>query len=220
MTTAEKSEKTIRLLIVDDHKMVRDGLKMMIESFRNDLPAQVDEAESGREALLKVGRRPYDLVIMDYRLPDANGAETIQAMLRSHPRLAVIGLSNYDELAQVENMIEAGANGYLLKNIDTRELQMAIRQALQYKTYYSSEIMIKLLQKEEETKAVVRPLSPREKQILHCIVLEWNDEQIAQHLGISKRTIQTHRSNMFHKLKVRNIAGLVKAAIRLGLVPG
>lgn len=208
------------MLIVDDHKMVRDGLKMMIGSFRNSLPVIVDEAETCREALVKTERKPYDLVIIDYHLPDGSAADTVLQMLRAHPSLAILALSNNDELTVVQNMLDAGTVGYLLKNIDARHLESAIQHALRHQSYYSNEISLKLLQQKELLKPGIslKLITPREKEVLRCILLEWKDDEISLNLGISKRTVQVHRSNLMRKLKVKNVAGLVKVAIRMGFL--
>ena len=215
--TCMKTENQLCILIVDDHKMVRDGLKVMIHSFRQHLPAQIEEADSSREALRKTARKSYDLVIMDYHLPDGTAVDTVLRLKRARPMLPVLALSNSDELKLVQSILDAGAIGYLLKNIEARELQLAIGRAMLHQPYFSNEIALRLLQQQGKMKPVAAPLTPREREVLKCILDEWKDDKIAAELGISKRTVQVHRSNLMQKLQVKNIAGLVKVALREGL---
>src|SRR5688572_4464098 len=130
MVSMEIPVKVIRLLIVDDHQMVRDGIRTMLESKEDFLKFEIDEAENGEVALQKVVKREYDIVLMDYQLPGMNGTETLQQIRLYKKDLRVLALSNYDEYSYVKNMVANGANGYILKNIDPSQLLQAINSVI------------------------------------------------------------------------------------------
>lgn len=212
----------IRLLIVDDHQMVRDGIKVMLNSLKKQFQFIIDEAESGEEAIRKIIYKDFDIVIIDYKLPGVNGAQAVQDILLYKPKTKVLALSNYDELPYVEKMIASGAKGYVLKNIEPSQLMNAIRSLLSDNFYYSNEVALKLIEdaKKETIKHVRQKheLTKREIEVLKMIAMEMTNEEIADKLFVGKRTIDTHRQNLLNKLHARNTVGLVKAAYKLGLV--
>jgi DNA-binding NarL/FixJ family response regulator len=215
-------QKIVQILIVDDHKLLRQGLKKMVSSLKPNLNAQISEAESGAQAIVKIGQKDFDLVIMDYQMPDTSGLETIRSILRFKSRLKIIVLSNYDELVFVESVRDAGAKGYLLKNIEADELLKAINTVLSGKIYYSNEIALKLIEASENNNSRIillkNKLTKRELEVLKLIAMGFTDKEISERLFISKRTIDTHRQNLKQKLIVKNTAGLVKAAFKMNLV--
>jgi DNA-binding NarL/FixJ family response regulator len=212
----------IRMLIVDDHKMVRDGLRVMLSSLKKSLHIDIDEAESGEEAILKTERKAFDMLIIDYQLPHKSGAETIAAIRRFRPGIKVLALSNYDELPYIQSMLDAGANGYVLKNIEPPQMLNAIHTILSGQAYYSNEVAIKLINlnesKVKERLLDKNKLTKREKEVLKLIGMEYTNEEIAGKLSLSKRTIDAHRQNIIIKLHAKNTVGLVKAAFRLNLI--
>jgi len=145
-----KEKEIVNVLIVDDHKMLRDGLKVMLASLKKWIHFKVMEAESGEEALLKITRNPFQLIILDYNMPGISGSETVYRILRFKPKMKILALSNYDELPYIQNMIDAGAKGYVLKNIEPSEMLHAIKTIFSDKRYYCNEVAIKLLEAEEE----------------------------------------------------------------------
>lgn len=212
----------INLLIVDDHQMVRDGIKVMLQSKKDIFQFIIDEAENGDEALKKVLRKPYDIILMDYQMPDQTGAQVAENILKYQPRAKILALSNYEELAYVEKMIACGAKGYVLKNIEPTQLLMAIRTLLENKTYYSNEVSSKLLDAtgKNNINAILEKhgLTKRELEVLQMIAQEMTNEEIAEKLFVGKRTVDTHRQNLLNKLHARNTVGLIKAAFKLELV--
>jgi DNA-binding NarL/FixJ family response regulator len=221
--------KKLKLLIVDDHKMVRDGIKLMLESQEDKYKFVFEEAETGEEAVEKVQNSNFDTIIMDYQLPTINGAETTRLILNAKPQSKVLALSNYDEYAYIDNMVAAGAKGFVLKNIGVRDLITAIESVLNDKNYYSNDVAVKIInfgqaenrQISEKNKSrflALDVLSKRELEILRLIAAEYTNEEIANKLFISKRTVDTHRQNLLNKLGVKNTAGLVKYAIELKLM--
>ena len=223
--------KIIHLLIVDDHPIIRDGLRNMLESQKDYANFKVYEAENEAEAIDVVANVPIDCVIMDFQLPDKKGHEITKSILEINPNLKVLGLSNYDEYAYALDMLKAGARGYVLKNVGIKDLVSAIEQIMDGKVYYSNDIANKLINHklkqlliEEESSAarfledMPTPLSNREKQIIRLIAGEYTNEEIANKLSLSKRTVDNHRQNMLNKLQLRNTAGLVRYAYQHGLI--
>ncbi len=223
--------KVIHLLIVDDHPIIRDGLRNMLEPQKDYANFKVYEAENEAEAIEAVANNPIDCVIMDFQLPDKKGHEITTSILEINPSLKVLGLSNYDEYAYALDMLKAGARGYVLKNVGVKDLVSAIEQIMEGKVYYSNDIANKLINHklkqlliEEESSAArllddsPSPLSNREKQIIRLIAGEYTNEEIAQKLSLSKRTVDNHRQNMLNKLQLRNTAGLVRYAYTHGLI--
>jgi len=221
-TTKLKENEIVHVLIVDDHKMVRDGLKVMLASLKKWMHFKVMEAESGEQALLKITRNPFDLIILDYNMPGISGTETIYRMLRFKPTMNILALSNYDELSYIQDMMDAGAKGYVLKNIEPAEMLNAVKTILSGKKYYCNDVAIKLLEAEEEkTMEKIRSkkiLTRRESEVLQMIAAGMTNDEIAQKLFVAKRTVDTHRQNLIRKLDVKNTVGLLRAAYKLKLV--
>ena len=214
--------KEINVLIVDDHQMLRQGLKKMLLSLKPYRTIKVTEAENGKSALHKIEKTDFDLVFMDYQMPGLSGTESIYRILRYKPDLKIITLSNYEELSFVESVRDAGAKGYLLKNIESAELLKAINTILAGNVYYSNDIAIKLLEAAEnkpvENNRSKSKLTRREMDVLKLVALELTNNEIGERLFISPRTVGTHRRNIMLKLQVKKSIGLLKEALRLELL--
>lgn len=214
--------ETVTVLLVDDHKMLRDGLKLMLASLAPRFVFRVSEVDSGELALRKISEVLPGLVILDYKMPGISGVETIRRMLRYQPAMKILVLSNYDELPGIQMVIEAGAMGYVLKSIEPAEMSKAIRTVLSGQTYYCSEVALKIIEASKESGESPlhdKPLlTSRETEVLRLIAMEYTNEEIARKLFVARRTIDTHRQNLLLKLGVKNTAGLVKAAIKRNLV--
>jgi len=212
----------VNLLIVDDHKMIRDGIHVMLSSLKKFYQFKITEAESGEEAIHIISRKDFDIVIIDYRLPGMTGVQTVEEIMRYKPGIRMLALSNYDELAYIESMIAAGAKGYILKNIEPSQLLNAIRTLMEDKVYYSNEVAIKLIEghkkKTVHSSFTRNRLTKREIEVLKLIAMEMTNEEIARELSVGKRTVDTHRQNLLMKLQVKNTVGLTKAAYALNLV--
>ncbi len=213
---------TIHILIVDDHQMVRQGLKKMLLSLNSTFLIKTSEADCGKKAIEKLNQKQYDIVFIDYQMPENSGLETINQILRFKPAQKIIVISNYDQLAYLESVRSAGAMGYLLKNIESPELLKAINRILQGKLYYSNDVMLKLIEAEErnvvQENKIKNLLTKREIEVLRLIANELNNDQIGKKLFISPKTVQSHRQNLLIKLGVKNTAGLVKNAYQLKLI--
>ena len=151
-----------------------------------------------------------------------NGAKTTEDILLYRHDVKVLALSNYDEVSYAESMLAAGAKGYILKNIEPLQLLTAIRTILSGKNFYSNEIALKLLEaSQNDERSIIKnknALTPREIEVLKLICQEKKNEQIANELCISKRTVDTHRQNLLLKLQVKNTVGLIKAAYKMELL--
>ncbi len=211
---------TIRVLIADDHTIMRAGLRSLLE--KEDQIEVVAEAENGRRAVqLAVEHKP-DVVVMDVSMPDLNGIEATSQVLESLPDAKVIALSMHTDKRFVMGMLRAGASGYLLKDCASQELASAIVSVASNKKYLSPDIAGVVIedslyggQQEEESASSM--ISAREREVLQLIAEGWSTKQIASHLYVSVKTIETHRRQIMKKLDLHNIADLTKYAIREGL---
>ena len=212
----------ISLLIIDDHQMVRDGIRVMLESKEKFLRFEIDEAENGEIAIRKILKKDFDIILIDYQLPGMSGTETLQKIRLYKKDIKVLALSNSDEISQIKSMLNEGVNGYILKNIEPSQLIQAIQSVLADIPYYSNEVAIKLIEsaKNSDKTMVLEKsgLTKRELEILKMIALEMTNDEIAKSLFISKRTVDTHRQNLLNKLSVKNTAGLIKAAYEFNLL--
>jgi DNA-binding NarL/FixJ family response regulator len=220
MNVMNDTPRLINLLIIDDHKMIRDGISVMLNSLKKFYEFNITEAESGEEAIKIISRSDFDVIIIDYRLPGMTGAETVQNILKYRPGMRILALSNYDELAYIQSMLSAGAMGYILKNVEPMQLYAAIKTVLDNKQFYSNEVAIKLIDGNQAGKPQVQRnrLTRREVEVLRLIAMEMTNEEIARKLSVGKRTIDTHRQNLLQKLHAKNTVGLTKAAYELHLI--
>ena len=196
-----------RVLLVDDHPLVREGLKARL----NAVPGLevVGEAGNATEAFAVVGQAQPDLVLMDIGMKDVNGIELTAELLASHPKLHVLMLSMYDNPEYVNRAMQAGARGYVLKDAPSDEIVSAIEAITAGQTYLSAAISGRLLRSQTP-----RPmLSLRESQILAALGKGHASRQIAQDLDLSVRTVETHRQNIRRKLNLEGQAELIKYAV-------
>jgi DNA-binding NarL/FixJ family response regulator len=210
----------VHLLIVDDHQMVRDGIRVMLESQNKAYSFIITEAENGEDAIKSVLKYDYDIILIDYQLPKMTGMETVEKILLYKPGTKILALSNYDELTYINNMLKAGVSGYILKNVEPVELIAAIKTILNNKVFYSNEVAIKLIESKKRTVSSIDKysLTKRELEILKLIIAEKTNDEISSLLFIAKSTVDSHRQNLLNKLGVKNTVGLTKIAIELKLI--
>jgi DNA-binding NarL/FixJ family response regulator len=217
-----KPIRKLSILIIDDHLMVRQGLKNILESLDIMYNINVYEADNLKTALQKLRLHIIDLVFLDYNLENTTGAEILPVLLGFKKNLKVVALSNYDELLYVNLMLKNGALGYMIKNISKQQLTDCILMVMNNQKFFSSEILIKMLKNEDDNKTLLKQiktnLSPREIQVLQMISLEFTNTEISKKLYLSKRTIDNHRQNLLIKLKVKNTVGLIKYALSHKLI--
>lgn len=211
----------INVLIADDHAVFRDGIISILENVP-DITITA-EAKDGWEVMKLLQKEQPDVILMDITMGGADGIETTQLVKRDYPDVKVLVLSMHAESGYILKMLEAGASGYLLKDAGQEEMIRAIRTVYEGNTYYSkgvsSVIVAQLTHPTKEQKEQTGiPLTQREAEVLRLIVEEYTNPEIAEKLFISIRTVDTHRRNLLEKLGVKNTAGLVKYAIRQGLM--
>ena len=211
----------IRVLIADDHKIMLAGLRSLLE--KQVEFEVVGEAENGRKAVKMALETKPDVVVMDVSMPDLNGMEATTQVVDGLPETRVIALSMHSDKRFVMGMLQAGASGYLLKDCASQELANAIRQVADGKKYLSPEITGVVIddflkgRSSGEAATVKAVLSAREREVLQLIAEGWSTKQIASHLYVSVKTIETHRRQIMKKLDLHTIADLTKYSIREGL---
>ena len=210
----------IGVYIVDDHKMVIEGMQLLLQ---DDPDIQVvGFATDGEEALEKISSETADVVLLDINMPGINGIDTCKALLKKHPSLKVIAISMHKESSLIKLMLGNGAKGYVLKNAGRDEVVEAIKTVHQGKMYLDdtvNEIVVNSVAKNSESKpkSPFPTLSRREKEVLHLILDEYTTQEIADKLFISFGTVETHRRNMLIKTGARNTAGLVRISLEYDL---
>jgi DNA-binding NarL/FixJ family response regulator len=211
----------INVLIADDHKIFRDGLISLMEE-SPDIRV-VGEAANGNEVLQKLENVQPDLILMDISMGEAGGIQATQLVKEKYPGIKILVLSMHSESSYILKMLELGASGYLLKDAGKDEMLSAIRTVASGNSYYSSQVSAKIVEALTKKSQPSRrrddiPLTPRELEMLKLIAEEFSNQEIAEKLFISIRTVDTHKRNLLEKLKVKNTAGLVKYAIKKGLL--
>jgi DNA-binding NarL/FixJ family response regulator len=211
--------KPIRVLVADDHMIVRTGIRHVLES-EPDFQV-VGEAASGSEAIsLATALRP-DVVVLDISMPDRSGLE-VAAHLRSSGTSRVLILSMHDNAEYVLESVRAGAHGYLLKDTAATELRSAIRAVCRGESYFSPPVASRLTAAvrgdHDHQHGEVEQLTGREREVLAGIARGRTNKEIAVELGISHRTVETHRESLMRKLQIRTVAELTRFAIQAGVV--
>jgi DNA-binding NarL/FixJ family response regulator len=208
----------IRIIITDDHQLFRNGLKILLNAFQEF--EVTGEASNGEEFLRILKNTPADIVLMDINMPEMDGIEATRKGLKLCPTIDVIALSMYGEEEYYYKMVDAGAKGFLLKDSDISEVKEAILTVRKGGSYFSQELLYHVIQKikhrEHESKSA--NLSKREKEILIKICEGLSNQEIAETLFISKRTVDKHRANLLGKTNSKNTASLILFAIRNKLI--
>jgi NarL family two-component system response regulator LiaR len=210
--------KKIKVMIVDDHLMVRKGLALFVNGSKD--MELVGEAEDSAGAIQLYEQENPDVVLMDMMLPDNDGATTISRICKSHPGAKIIALTSFTEDEIIENALQAGASGFLLKNVSVEELASSIRMVHQGKTIFdakASDVLHRLINRTEadDKKAV---FSEREKDVLRLLANGLTNKQIAAHLKVQPSTVKQYLSYIFSKMRVQNRAEAVAAAIRMNML--
>jgi DNA-binding NarL/FixJ family response regulator len=209
-----------RILLADDHALVRAGIRMLIEKIPR--VEVVGEASSGREALEMVKTKSPNLVLMDVAMAELGGLEALPRMSKDFPNVKVIILSAHANEEYVIRALRSGAAGYMLKDAATAELELAIRSVSEDKTYLSPSIsrtvIDSYLERVGGQLSPLEQLTPRQREILQLIAEGKNTKEIASDLDISVKTVESHRLQLMERLSIHDIPGLVRYAIRSGLV--
>jgi DNA-binding NarL/FixJ family response regulator len=213
----------IRLMLVDDHAVLRDGLKNIL-GMESDIQV-VGEAESGEEAIAKVGEFLPDVILMDINIPGKNGIEATRVIKQESPKIKILMLTMYNHDEYFMQAIRGGADGYLLKDAPSEHVVDAIRSVAKGHSVIHPSMTKKFLNfgtennevREEPSKESL--LTEREKEVLLCLVQGMNNKEIAQSLFISDKTVKIHVSNIFRKLDVKSRSQVVIYAVQNHLVP-
>jgi NarL family two-component system response regulator LiaR len=205
----------IRVLLVDDHAVVRSGLEAFI-SVMPDLKL-VGEAENGDEAVVRCGLLKPDVVLMDLIMPGTDGIAATRKIHEKFPNVRVIALTSFQEDTLIQGALEAGATGYLMKNVSARELALAIRSAHQGKMTLSPEAAEALVHARAQAKET-DPLTEREREVLKLMVEGLNNAEIAERLVVSLSTVKYHIGNILMKLRVDNRVAAVTLAMHNKLI--
>jgi DNA-binding NarL/FixJ family response regulator len=217
-----RSTARIRVIVADDHHLVRQGIRSLLEK-AEDIEV-IGEAADGQEAVELVERLVPDVAVMDIAMPRLDGSQALVRVRALHVTTQVVMLSMYSEETLVRQALRNGAKGYLLKRSVTEELLLAIRAANRGETYLSPAISGPLiadslaLQADAEMLGPVAELTPREREVLQLVSEGRTNTTIAEMLQISVKTVEKHRANVMTKLKVHDLAGLMRAAIKHGLI--
>lgn len=207
---------TIKILLVDDHAVVRSGLSKFL-MVNKDLKL-VGEASDGAEAVQMVSLHRPDIVLMDLMMPGTDGITATREIHQKYPGVKVIALTSFAEQNMIQGALQAGAVGYLQKNVTASELGNAIRSACSGNMILSPEATQVLAQSVAQPQIPGEQLTEREREVLKCMVDGLNNNAIAETLVVSLGTVKFHISNIFHKLGVSNRVEAVKAAIEQKLV--
>ena len=211
------SERTITLIVVDDHPVVRDGLRGMFESAPGF--EVLGEASNGVEGVALAVRLEPDVVLMDLRMPGGGGVEAIAELARRGARSKVLVLTTYDTDSDTLPAIEAGATGYLLKDAPREELFTAVRAAADGRTVLSPAVASRLVSRVRTPAAAGgEPLSAREREVIELVAKGTSNREIARELFISEATVKTHLTHLYGKLGVKERAAAVAVAYDRGIL--
>lgn len=216
-------KEPIKVMVVDDHQLMIQGLKSLLED-EEDI-AFVSGANSMAETLLFLENNPIDVILMDINMPDGSGIEATEKIKEKYPDIKIVALTMHDDISIITRMIKAGASGYILKKTNMNEVIEAIRIVFNNGKYLSINTQhiimdnlsspVELSGQKEDNKP---SLSSREIEVLNLVAKEYTNEQIAEKLFISERTVEAHRRNIFIKTKTKTLVGLIKYAINKGLI--
>lgn len=211
--------KKIKISLVDDHTLFRNGLKILLDT--NPDFKVISEAINGKEFLEKLDDNMPDIVLMDINMPVMDGIEATQRANDKYPDIKIIALSMFGEEEYYYKMINAGAKGFILKNSEINEVIEAVNQVMVGNSYFSQELLYKVIKNFKPRKEAVEEsanLSKRELQVLDEICNGLSNQEIADNLFISKRTVDKHRANLLSKTNSKNTANLIMYAIKNKLV--
>jgi DNA-binding NarL/FixJ family response regulator len=212
-------DEKLKVLIVDDHEFFRNGLKMVINRLK--YARVVGEASNGKEFLEMIPEKEPDIVLIDIQMPLMNGIEATEKAMEEYPDLKIVALTMFDDEEYLQSMIDAGARGFLLKNITKEVLDQALHAISSGNNYYSPELLEyftrKVIKESRDMDGEIH-FTRREKEILQLICDGLSNKEIADRLFISERTVVGHKSNLLSKTNCKSTIGLLSYAIKNRLV--
>lgn len=206
----------IKVLLVDDHRLIRDGIRFYLEKEEHDITI-AGEANDGKQALIFLEKNPdnVDIMLTDISMPEMNGVELATEVNKRFPSVKIIALTMIKDSQYIKQMLQAGASGYLLKNAREKEIVDAVKAVYKGESYYAQEAtkaIMDFMSKKKQDNDIVA-ISKREKEVLRLIIDELSNQEIADKLFISIRTVEAHKRNLMEKTNSKTMAGLVKYAI-------
>ncbi|WP_018626537.1 response regulator [Niabella aurantiaca] len=204
----------LKVLVVDDHPMVLEGMQAMLSQI--DFVLVTGLARNAYEAMELLKADMPDVVITDINMPEISGIELATKIKKEYPVIKIIAMSTFNERSYISQMIAQGASGYLLKSASKEEIEEALQTASSNKLYMS--LSLELSRKEQQDITNRPTLTSREKEILILIAEGYTNPQIAEQLFVSPYTVDSHRKNLLTKFAVNNTAGLIKLAVKYGMV--
>ena len=213
----------IKILLADDHQIVLDGLKSLLSDI-NDFEV-IGAVSNGKDAVdfIATKEKP-DIAVLDIDMPVMNGINATREIKKNFNGVRVLTLSMHNEKGVIQTLMDAGADGYILKNSSREELEKGIRAICRGETFFSTDVTMSLLNQSTEITAnnelpeEVKDLTEREVEILKLVAEGSSNKEIGERLFISHRTVDTHRTNLMKKMDVHNVAGLIRIALKSGLV--
>ncbi|MFV0378205.1 MAG: response regulator [Mangrovibacterium sp.] len=208
--------KKLTVYLVDDHILFLEGIRFLLSSLHS--VATVFEAHNGHELLERFAQSPADLVLLDIEMPGMNGIQAARELKQRYPTVKIIALSMYSDEQYYTGMIEAGADGFLLKNSSFSVVKRAIDEVMSGRNYFSHEIVQLLVKNRQKTDDLSQPhpITDRETEVLRLICEGLSNAEIAEKLRLSRRTVDKHRENLLEKTNSKNTVALVLFAIRQG----
>lgn len=213
-----------RILLADDHALMRAGVRSVLE--QHEWLNVVAEATNGREALRLMGEHRPDVALIDIAMPELTGLEVLEQAASAFPEIKIVLLSMHDTKDFITKALCAGARGYLLKDSTSDELELALRTVMRGDIYLSAHMttqmagaLAQMATMATVATAPINPLTPRQIEVLCCIARGLSTKEIAYQLQLSAKTVETHRAQLMSRLELRDIASLVRYAIRNNLVP-
>lgn len=204
--------KKIKLFIVDDHYMIIEGI---ISLMQNEIEVEtIGYAQNAESCMAFLNRMQPDVIFLDINLPDKSGIDVCKEIKTMYPLIKIIALSTFNQNSYINNMLENGADGYLLKNATKVEMVLAIKTVMQHKKYLSKEVADNLKTNQSQNIALTR----REKEILKLLADGLTSHDIGKQLFISTTTVDTHRKHLLEKLKTNNTVTLIRTATQLGII--
>jgi DNA-binding NarL/FixJ family response regulator len=214
------SEKQVRIVLADDHALVRAGIRSLLDSMGG--VTVVGEAGSGEDALALAERERPDVILMDIAMKGMTGLDAAAEIRQRYPAMRVVILSMYSGEEYVRHALRVGAAGYLLKDAAAAELELALRSVVRGESWLSPGVSRRMaggFVQREGGEVAADPLTSRQREVLKLVAVGKSTKQIAFDLSLSVKTVEAHRAQIMERLGIRDIAGLVRYALRTGLVP-
>lgn len=211
--------KKLRIILADDHAMIREGLRLLLQT-QPDLEV-VGEASNGQEVMSLAEQLQPDLILLDVSMPQMNGLKTTEVLKKSNPNLKILPLTRHTDVAYIQQMLKAGASGYMLKQSDSSELLHAIRAVVDGRTYLDPLVAEKLLSNvygrtPRKDQFPQQKLSTRETEVIRLIAQGYSNKEVVASLDISVKTVETYKANVMKKLDLKSRIDIVRYAILCG----